>query len=155
MKLMLLPGLLYFDHLIVSIVDLLMDVLVYLGRKLGLVRHLSMQSFGSLDSYVIILSQFLKIFLVQVLYGHLIVDGVHNSVLHDGLNSLFLSKLHQFPLGSWIEEGFSRGGEEELVLDVLDGQRLDKDGVDGGGDEGFHPGDGVGENGSVDHVVLR
>ena len=41
-----------------------------------------------------------------------------------------------------------------MVLDVLDGEHLDEDSVDGGGDEGFHLGDGVGGNGSVDHVVL-
>ena len=45
----------------------------------------------------------------------MIIDEVHDGVLHDGLDSLFLGKLHQFPLGSWIGEGFGRDGEEELV----------------------------------------
>ena len=152
---MLLPGLLDVDYLIVAVVDLLLDVLVYLGRNLGLVRHLGMQSFGSLDSFVVIFSQLLEIFLAPIFYRHLFIDGVQEDVLHDNLDSLFPGKLHQFPSGSWIGEGFGRDGEEELVLDVLDGQRLGKDGVDGGGDEGLHPGDDVGGDGSVDHVVLR
>ena len=41
-----------------------------------------------------------------------------------------------------------------MILDVLYGPCLDEDGVDGGGDDGLHPGDDVGGNGSVDQVVV-
>ena len=38
-------------------------------------------------------------------------------------------------------------------MDVLDGEGLDVDGVDGGGDDGVHPGDGVGGDGAVDEII--
>ena len=59
-----------------------------------------------------------------------------------------------FVTGGWISVVFCRKSEEELILEVLDGQRLDEDNVDGGGDEGLHSGDGFGGDISVDHVVL-
>lgn len=36
----------------------------------------------------------------------------------------------------------------------MDDLRLDKDGVDGGGGEWVHPGDGVGRDGAVHQMIL-
>ena len=41
-----------------------------------------------------------------------------------------------------------------MILEVLDGQGFDEYGVDGGGDDGFLPGNGVGRDRSIDQVVL-
>ena len=43
------PGLFDVHLLVVSIIDLLLDVLVYLGRNVVLVQHLVVLSFGSFD----------------------------------------------------------------------------------------------------------
>ena len=104
-----------------------MDVLVYLGCNIRLVQHLVVQSFGSFDGSVVVLSQFFEILLLKILDRDLVVDSVHSGVLHDGLDPLLLGELYQLSSGSWISEGFCRNCEEELVLEVLDGQRLDED----------------------------
>ena len=96
----------------------------------------------------------LEVLLVEVLDGDLLVEGVHGRVLHDGLDNLILGELGEFAAGGRIGEIFSGNGEEELLLDVRDGQVLDEYGVEEVGDQGFRPGDDVGRNGSVDHVVL-
>ena len=41
-----------------------------------------------------------------------------------------------------------------MVLEVLNGQGLDEESVDDGGDEGFRPGDCIGRDRLIDQVVL-
>ena len=41
-----------------------------------------------------------------------------------------------------------------MVLDILDCHRLDEDSLNGGRDDGLQPGDDVGGDRAVDHVVL-
>ena len=41
-----------------------------------------------------------------------------------------------------------------MILEVLDGEHLDVDSVDGGGDDGFPPGNNAGVDGSIVHLFL-
>ena len=102
-----------------------------------------MECMDSLGGSVEVFAQINDVLLVDVLDGDLMVEGVHVGVLHDGLDSFFLGELDQFTPGGGIGEIFCRGGEEEIILDVLDAQGLDEDGFGGGGDERFCPGDDV------------
>ena len=71
---------------------------------------------------------------------------------------LFMSSLDALLLGELLKlilrDGivFSGGGEQGLFLDVLDGQWFDE-----GGEERFHPGDGVRRDGAtpVDLIQLQ
>ena len=91
---------------------------------------------------------------MEVHDADLVLDGVHGGVVHDVLDTLLLGDLKKLAPIIGGSKFFSGGYKYELVLDILDGHRLDEDGVDGGGDEGLHPGDGVGGDRAVDHVVL-
>ena len=75
----------------------------------------------SLGGSVEVFAQIDKILLVDVLDGDSMVEGVHVGVLHDGLDPFLLGELDQFTAGGGIGEIFCRGGEEELILEVLDG----------------------------------
>ena len=86
---------------------------------------------GSLDGPVVVFAQVDEVLFVDVLKGDLMVEGVHVGVLHDGLDSFFLGELGQFAAGGGIGEIFCRGGEEEVILDVLDGQGIEKGGLGG------------------------
>ena len=100
------------------------------------------------------MAQIDEVLLVDVLDGDLRVEDVHVGVLHDGLDPFFLGELDQFTAVGGIGEIFCRGGEEEIILDVLDGQGLDEDGFGGEGDERFCPGDDVGGDGAIDQEFL-
>ena len=79
-------------------------------------------------------------------------DGVHEGVVHDGLDVLLLGDLEElFSIGRGCE---FFGEEEELILYVLYRKRIDDDGVAGVGEGGLRPGDGVGGDGAVDHAVV-
>ena len=113
-----------------------------------------MECMDSLGGSVEVFAQIDEVLLVDLLHGDLMVEGVHIGVLHDGLDPFFLGELDQFTGGGVIGEIFCRCGEEELILEVLDGQGLDVDGVGGGGDERFCPGDDVGGDGAIDQKLL-
>ena len=85
-----------------------------------------MECMNSLGGSVIVFSQIAEVLFVDVPDGDLVVEGVHLGVLHDGLDPFFLGKLGQFAAGGGVGEIFCRGGEEEVVLNVLDSQGLDE-----------------------------
>ena len=103
-----------------------------------------MECMNSLGGPVVVFSQIDEVLFVNVLDGDLAVEDVHLGVLHDFLDPFFLGKLGQLAAGGGVGIIFCRGGEEEVVLNVLDGQRLDENGIGGGRDERFSPGDAVG-----------
>ena len=90
-----------------------------------------MECMDSLGGFVVVFAQINEVLLVYVLDRDLMVEGVHLGVIHDGLDSFFLGELDQFTAGGRIIEIFCGGGEEEVILDVLDSQGFDKDGFDG------------------------
>ena len=108
----------------------------------------------SLSGSVVVFTQIDEILLVDVLDGDLMVEGVHIGVLHDGLDPFFLGELDQFTAGGRIFEIFCKGGEEEIILDFLDGQGPDEDGFGGGGEERFCPGNDVGGDGAINQELL-
>ena len=112
-----------------------------------------MECMDSLGGSVEVLAQIHKVLLVEVLDGDLMVEGVHVGVLHDGLDPFFLGELDQFTAGGGIGEIFCRGGEEEMILDVLEGQGLDEDGFGGGGEEWFCPSDDVGGDEAINQEL--
>ena len=129
-----------------------MDVLVHLQCNLSLVRYLDVQGSDSLGGAILVFSEFGTVLLIKVLDGILVVEGVHGGVVCDVLDPLFLSELQKLASSSGVSEIFSGSGEKELVLEVLEG--LYEDRVDGGGDEGFHLGDGVGRDKAIYHLIM-
>ena len=93
MQLVFLFGLLYFDLHVVPVVDLLLDVLIYLRCNLGLVRNFIAQCKDSLCGSVVIFAQVNEVLLVDLLDGDHVVGGVHGGVLHDGLDTFLLGEL--------------------------------------------------------------
>ena len=109
---------------------------------------------NSLCCTKIILAEVGKIWFVETVDSDLSLDGVYEGVVHDGLDVLLLGDLEElFSIGRCCEI-FCRGEEEELILYILCRQSVDDDGVDGVGEGGLRPGDGVGRDGSVDHAVV-
>ena len=101
-----------------------------------------------------ILAETRKVRFVEAINSNSALDGVHYSVVHDGLDVLLLGDLEElFSIGRCCEI-FCRGEEEELILYILYRQSVDDDGVDGVGEGGLGPGDGVGRDASVDHAVV-
>ena len=139
---------------VVSVANLLLHVLVYLRGDLGFVEDLVVQSHDPHSGAIVVFPQIGEVLLVEVLDGDLVVEDVHGRVLHDGLDTLFHGELGEFAAGGGVVEIFYGNGEEELLLDVRDSQGLDEYGVGDVGDQGFCPGDNVGGDGSVNHVVL-
>ena len=102
----------------------------------------------------IILAETRKVRFVEAINLDSALDGVHHSVVHDGLDVLLLSDLEElFSIGR-CREIFCRGEQEELILYILHRQSVDDDSVDSVGKGGLGPGDGVGGNGPVDHAVI-
>ena len=108
----------------------------------------------SLRCTKIILAEAGKVWFVETVNSDLSLDGVHDSVVHDGLDVLLFGDL---------EELFSTGGgrkifcgseEEELILYVLNRQCVDVHGVDGVGEGGLGPGDEFGGDSPVDHAIV-
>jgi len=67
----------------------------------------------------IILAETWKVWVVGTINLNLALDGVHNSVVHDGLDVLLLGDLEElFSIGR-CREIFCRGEEEELILYIL------------------------------------
>ena len=85
---------------------------------------------------------------------NLALDGVHNSVVHDGLDVLLLGDLEELLSIGRDREIFCRGEEEKLILYILHCQSVNDYGVDGVGEGSLGPSDGVGRDGSVDHAVV-
>ena len=81
-----LPGLVNVDLHKVLIVHLLHDVLVHVGCNFWFVGHLAVQGLDSLCSSVVV-------YVVDVLNGDLVVDGVKGGVLYDVLNAFLLGQL--------------------------------------------------------------
>ena len=113
-----------------------------------------MQGMDSLCCTKIILAEAWKIWFVETIDLYLALDGVHDSVVHDGLDVILLGDLEElFSIGR-CREIFCRGEEKELILYILNRQSVDDDCVDGVGEGSFGPGDGVGRDRSVDHAVV-
>ena len=79
------------------------------------------------------------------------LDGVHEGVVHDGLDVLLFGDLEELLSIGRCREIFCRGEEEELILYILYRQRVDDYGV---GEGSLGPGDGVRRDSSVDHAVV-
>ena len=102
----------------------------------------------------IILAKTRKVRFVEAINLDSALDGVHHSVVHDGLDVLLLSDLEElFSIGR-CREIFCRGEEEELILYILYRQSVDDDSVDGVGEGGLGPGDEFGGDSSVDHAFV-
>ena len=153
MELMLISAIVGLDLNIISFVDLLIDVFVDLGRDLRFVGNSSMQSVDPLCSTIIILAKVWKVRFVETI-DILALDGVYHSVVHDGLDVLLLGDLEELLSIGRSREIFCRGENEELILYILNRQRVDDDGVDGVGEGSFRPGDGVGRDRPVDHAEV-
>ena len=93
-----------------------------------------------LDGPVEVFSEVGEAGFVQIFDLYLVLDGVHGGVEHDVLDAFLLGDLGKQSFLGWGSVSFSGGGEEELVLNIVNGHGLDEDGVDGGGDDGLHPG---------------
>ena len=154
MKLILVPVVLRVNLNVISIVDLLIDVFVHLCRNFRFVSNSNMQGMDSLRCTKIILAKTWKVWFVETINLNLALDGVHDSVVHDGLDVLLLGDLKElFSIGR-CREIFCRGEEEELILYIVYRQSVDDYGVNGVGEGSLGPGDGVGRDGSVDHAVV-
>ena len=148
MELILVPVVLRVNLDIIPIVDLLIDVFIYLCRNFRFVSDSDVQGVDSLRRTKIILAETWKVWFVETINLNLVLDGVHDSVVHDGLDVLLLGDLEElFSIGRCCEI-FCIGEEEELILYILYRQSVDD--VDGVGKGSLGPGDGVGRNGSID-----
>ena len=108
----------------------------------------------SLRCTKIILAEVGKVWFVETVNSDLSLDGVHEGVVHDGLDVLLFGDLEElFSIRGGCEV-FCRGEEEELILYVLDRQRVDDHSVDGVGEGGLGLGDEIGGDSSVDHAVV-
>ena len=148
------PGILNVNFHIVAFVHLLQDIFVDVHRYLGLVSYLVIKGHDSLGGPIEILAKLGEVVLVEVLDGYWPVDLVHGGVLHDFHDPHLLGQLNQLILVGRIRELICRNCEEKLILEVLDGEHLDVDGVDGGGDDGLPPDNDAWVDGSIAHVFL-
>ena len=64
------------------------------------------------------------------------IDFVHKCVVHDFQDALIFSYLSKFITTGRIRVFLSGDGEEELFLDIMDGQGVDTDVVEGVGVDG-------------------
>ena len=148
MELVLVPVILRVNLNVIPIVDLLIDVFIHLCCNFRFVSNSNMQGMDSLRCTKIILAETWKVWFVETINLNLVLDGVHDSVVHDGLDVLLLGDLEElFSIGRCCEI-FCIGEEEELILYILYRQSVDD--VDGVGKGSLGPGDGVGRNGSID-----
>ena len=81
------------------------------------------------------------------------VNLVYKGVVHDVLDALFFGDLSKFISTGGIGEPFSRDGEEQLILNILDGEGVDADVIEGVGIDGVRPEDGGGVDEAIDHEV--
>ena len=157
MELILVPVFLRVNLDIIPIVDLLIVVFVHLCRNFRFIGNSDVQGVESLRSTKIILAEVWEVWFVERIDLNLALDGVYHSVVHDGLDVLLLGDLEELLSIGRSREIFCRGEKEELILYILNRQRVDDDYVDyvDGVDEGsFRPGDGVGRDRPVDHAVV-
>jgi hypothetical protein len=119
MELILVPVFLRVNLNVISIVDLLIDIFIHLCRNFRFVSNSNMEGMDSLYCTKIILAETWKVWVVGTINLNLALDGVHNSVVHDGLDVLLLGDLEElFSIGR-CREIFCRGEEEELILYIL------------------------------------
>ena len=86
---------------VVSIVDLLIDIFIHLCRNFRFVSNSNMEGMDSLRCTKIILA---KVWFVGTINLNLALDGVHNSVVDDGLDVLLLGDLEElFSIGRGCE----------------------------------------------------
>ena len=120
MELVLVPVILRVNLNVIPIVDLLIDVFIHLCRNFRFVSDSDVQGVDSLCRTKIILTETWKVWFVETINLNLALDGVHDNVVHDGLDVLLLGDLEElFSIGR-CREIFCRGEEEELILYVLD-----------------------------------
>jgi len=154
MELILVPVVLRVNLDVIPIVDLLIDIFIHLCRNFRFISNSDVQGVDSLRGTKIILAEVWKVWFVETIDLNLALDGVYHSVVHDGLDVLLLGDLEELLSIGRSRKIFCRGEKEELVLYILDRQRVDDDGVDGVGEGSFRPGDGVGRDRPVDHAVV-
>ena len=92
MKLVFLPVVLRVDLHVVSVINLLLDVLVHLCRDLGLAGDPDVHLMDSLGGAVIVLSEVGEVGVVEVLDVNLVLEG---GVVHDVLDTLLLDLLEK------------------------------------------------------------
>ena len=104
MKLILSSVVLGINLNVVSIVDLLIDIFIHLCRNFRFVSNSYMEGMNSFRRTKIILTETGKVWFVETINSNLALDGVHDGVVHDGLDVLLLGDLEELlPIG--------RGGE--------------------------------------------
>ena len=90
---------------IISIVDFLIDVFVHFCLDFRFVGDSNMQSIDPLSCTKIIFTKIWKIRFVETIYLNLVLDGVYDCVVHNGLDTLLLCD---------FEELVSIGGAGEI-----------------------------------------
>ena len=104
MKLVLLPGLIDVDEDVVPIVHLLPDLVIYLIGNVVFVRDLDMESMDSLSGTVEIFTLFVQVLGVQALNSNLVVEFVHEGVVHDIRDPFLLCDLGKFVTNGRVGE---------------------------------------------------
>ena len=133
MKLVLHPGLINVNEDVFHIVHLLPDVSIHIIGNVGFVVDLVMESMDSLSGTFKIFTQFVQVLGVQTLNRHFVIEFVHECMGHDVQDALLFSDLSKFITTGRIGVFLSGDGKEELFLDIMDGQGVDTDVVEGVG----------------------
>ena len=145
MKLVLLPGLINVNEDVFHIVHLLPDVSIHIIGNVGFVVDLVMESMDSLSRTFKIFTQFVQVLGVQALNQHLVVELVIEGVVHDNRDTFLLCDLGEFVMTGRIGEFLCGDSEKELFLEIMNGQGVDTDVVEGvGGVDGICPDNGAG-----------
>ena len=80
---------------VVSIVDLLIDIFIHLCRNFRFVSNSYMEGMNSFRRTKVILAETGKVWFVETINSNLVVDRVHDGVVHDGLDVLLLGDLEE------------------------------------------------------------